>query len=52
MFGEAGVVNQSIPQITRLDETAWRGLLARPEAVKFIVDDAPLIAHVVMEERR
>lgn len=52
MFGEENTVNQSIPEIAELDETAWRGLLAQTNAMKFIVDDVPLIAHVAMKENR
>jgi len=52
MFGDETVINQSIPVVKKLDKTAWQALQVRPGAVKFIVDDVPLIAHVAVEESR
>jgi CheY-specific phosphatase CheX len=52
MFGDETKVNQSIPQVKKINSSTWASLIAGAETVKFIVDDVPLIAHVSVRESR
>ena len=51
MFGAEDLVDQSIPQVEKLDRPAWERLRHRPQTMTFMVDDVPLIAHVAVKEK-
>jgi CheY-specific phosphatase CheX len=50
LAGDRPVFDLSIPQVSDLDEEAVQSLLAAPDTVAFLVEDAPVLVRLEMRE--
>jgi len=52
LYGDQPVFDQSIPRVAKIDQSAWGILRDHPETVGFLVDGAPLLAQLIIQEKR
>ena len=50
-FGDAPVFDLSPPSVLEIGETEWKSILSNEEAIGFIIEDAPAIMNVYVNQK-